>query len=70
MCRPATAEAEDIIKLFDAGMACARFNMSHGSAKVSALVKFSTKLIDKRKTVSEVSGGQETETSQDLRSHA
>ena len=33
--RPSTSETEDIIKLFDAGMACARFNFSHGTAKVS-----------------------------------
>jgi hypothetical protein len=33
--RPASSETEDIIKLFDAGMACARFNLSHGTAKVS-----------------------------------
>jgi len=32
--RPSVSEAEDIIKLFDAGMSCARFNMSHGTAKV------------------------------------
>ena len=33
--RPATTEIPDIIKLFDAGMSLARFNMSHGSLKVS-----------------------------------
>lgn len=31
------SEAEAIIKLFDAGMACARFNFSHGNAKVHFL---------------------------------
>ena len=28
---PASSETEDIIKLFDAGMCVARFNMSHGT---------------------------------------
>ena len=32
---PSSSETEDIIKLIDAGMSCARFNMSHGTAKVS-----------------------------------
>lgn len=32
---PATSETEDIVKLFDAGMSCARINLSHGNAKVS-----------------------------------
>ena len=35
--RPATATAPAIIKLIDAGMSLARFNMSHGTAKVSQL---------------------------------
>ena len=29
--RPSTSEVEQIIKLFDEGMACARFNLSHGT---------------------------------------
>ena len=33
--RPSTSEAEEIIKIIDAGMACARFNFSHGTAKVN-----------------------------------
>ncbi len=32
---PASSETEDIVKLFDAGMSCARLNLSHGNAKVS-----------------------------------
>jgi hypothetical protein len=43
--RPATSEAEDIIKLFDAGMSCARFNMSHGNAKVIKYRYFKRNLI-------------------------
>ena len=33
--RPASSEIPDIIKLFDAGMTLARFNLSHGTTKVS-----------------------------------
>lgn len=33
-CRPSTSETEDIIKLIDAGMSVARFNMTHGTIKV------------------------------------
>jgi len=31
---PSSEEVEDIVKLFDAGMSCARFNISHGTNKV------------------------------------
>lgn len=31
---PSTSETEDIVKLFDAGMSCARINLSHGNSKV------------------------------------
>ena len=37
--RPSTNETEDIIKLFDAGMACARINLSHGTKKVRERVR-------------------------------
>ena len=33
--RPASATVPEIIRLIDAGMSIARFNMSHGSTKVS-----------------------------------
>jgi pyruvate kinase len=33
--RPAVADVNKIISLFDAGMSVARFNMSHGNQKVS-----------------------------------
>jgi len=33
--RPASADVPEIIRLIDAGMSIARFNMSHGNAKVS-----------------------------------
>jgi len=33
--RPATADVKTMIELFDAGMALARFNLSHGNLKVS-----------------------------------
>eukprot|EP00347_Sterkiella_histriomuscorum_P014148 403361980 len=32
---PSTCEVEQIIKLIDEGMACARFNLSHGTAKTN-----------------------------------
>ena len=33
--RPASADVPAMIKLIDAGMSLARFNLSHGTAKVS-----------------------------------
>jgi hypothetical protein len=34
LCRPASSEVPDIIRLMDAGMTMARFNMAHGTNKV------------------------------------
>ena len=39
--RPSSAETEEIVKLFDAGMSCARINLSHGSTKVNNLNNYS-----------------------------
>ena len=34
---PSSSETEEIVKLFDAGMSCARINLSHGTSKVKYL---------------------------------
>lgn len=36
--RPSSSETEDIVKLFDAGMSCARINLSHGTSKVNLIL--------------------------------
>jgi pyruvate kinase len=41
-CRPASSETEEIVKLFDAGMSCARVNLSHGSEKVKIIFELLT----------------------------
>ena len=51
--RPASCEVPGIIKLMDAGMTMARFNMSHGKAKVSLLFDIST-VMHEKKDVTEI----------------
>ena len=45
------SETEDMVKLFDAGMACARLNLSHGTVKVGT--SFYNELV-KRSTIKEI----------------
>ena len=68
--RPASSEAEDIIKLFDAGMSCARLNLSHGTVKVGGLTFNHKFCIVECKDLAQVSRGLEVTSTQALRINA